>query len=160
MPNEASCRDIGCARTIEPPQLSSLAGTEDLSVFRKHLLSQYVSLCHLIIILVIVASRGKREQGSDPPAHRILARCSLPGPPPYPEVDSSMQEPINEIKVSISQLWRNNSEGRRLEAERTSAKFISSGPGVLRSGRTSLFHPEPLNKASAGLILFSVGYLF
>lgn len=160
MPNEASCRDIGCTRTIEPPQLSSLAGTEDLSVFRKHLLSQYVSLCHLIIILVIVASRGKREQGSDPPAHRILARCSLPGPPPYPEVDSSMQEPINEIKVSISQLWRNNSEGRRLEAERTSAKFISSGPGVLRSGRTSLFHPEPLNKASAGLILFSVGYLF
>lgn len=71
-----------------------------------------------------------------------------------------MQEPINEIKVSISQLWCNNSEGRRLEAERTSAKFISSGPGVLRPGRTSLFHPEPLNKASARLILFSVGYLF
>lgn len=96
----------------------------------------------------------------DPPAHRILARCSLPGPPPYPEVDSSIQEPINEIKVSISQLWRNNSEGRRLEAERTSAKFISSGPGVLRPGHTSLFHPEPLNKASARLILFSVRVSF
>lgn len=61
MPNEASCKDIGCARTTEPPQLSSLAGTEDFSVFCKHLLSQYVSLCHLIIVLVIMASRGENR---------------------------------------------------------------------------------------------------
>lgn len=59
MPNEASCEDIGCACMIEPQQLSSLAGTVDLSEFRKHLLSQYVSLCHLIIVLVIEASRGR-----------------------------------------------------------------------------------------------------
>lgn len=83
------------------------------------------------------------------PAHRILAFCSLPGPPPYPEVDSSMQGPINEIKVSISQLWRNNLEGRRLEAERTSAKFISSGPGALRLLHV-IPHKESLNK---GLLL-------
>ncbi|XDV46158.1 hypothetical protein PO909_014101, partial [Leuciscus waleckii] len=88
--------------------------------------------------------------GSDPPAHRILARCSLPGPPPYPEVDSSIQEPINEIKVSISQLWRNNSEGRRLEAERTSAKFISSGPGVLRPGLVHSVCAVPLAETARG----------
>lgn len=60
-----------------------------------------------------------------------------------------MQGPINEIKVSISQLWRNNLEGRRLEAERTSAKFISSGPGALRLLHV-IPHKESLNK---GLLL-------
>lgn len=78
--------------------------------------------------------------------HRMLPPCSLSGPPSYPEVASSMQEPINEIKVSISQLRHNNSEGRRLEAECTSAKFISSGPGVC-IWHTSLSGPEPLHKA-------------
>lgn len=78
--------------------------------------------------------------------HRMLPPCSLSGPPSYPEVASSMQEPINEIKVSISQLRHNNSEGRRLEAECTSAKFISSGPGAC-IWHTSLSGPEPLHKA-------------
>lgn len=77
--------------------------------------------------------------------HRMLPLCSLSGPPSYPEVAFSMQEPINEIKVSISQLRHNNSEGRRLEAECTSAKFISSGPGAC-IWHTSLFGPEPLHK--------------
>lgn len=40
------------------------------------------------------------------------------------------RSPINEIKVSISQLRHNNSEGRHLETEKTLAKFISSGPGA------------------------------
>ncbi|CAM4678095.1 unnamed protein product [Leuciscus chuanchicus] len=51
--------------------------------------------------------------GSDPPAHRILARCSLPGPPPYPEVDSSIQEPINEIKESFVLATRHSSTQSR-----------------------------------------------
>lgn len=79
--------------------------------------------------------------------HRMLPPCSLSGPPSYPEVASSTQEPINEIKVSISQLRHNNSEGRRLEAECTSAKFISSGPGAC-IWHTSLSGPEPLHKAN------------
>lgn len=60
------------------------------------------------------------------------------------------RSPINEIKVSISQLQHNNSEGRHLEAERTSAKFISSGPGAARLAHVTL-RPGSLNKGPSAL---------
>lgn len=98
----------------------------------KPLLSQYVLPDHFIIKGVIMSSAEDGARGPRPLPVVLRVRCAAPNQDhcPTQRLLYEHRSPINEIKVSISQLQHNNSEGRHLEAERTSAKFISSGPGA------------------------------
>lgn len=97
----------------------------------KPLLSQYVLPDHFIIKYIIVICRGQNWRPKALPV--VLDVDFLASAQDHCPTQRLLYEhriPINEIKVSISQLQHNNSEGRHLETERTSAKFISSGPGA------------------------------
>lgn len=144
-------------------------------VFLKLLLSHYVPYLHFIIILrITVWSGGRLWQGRGRGGLWLYLHWGSGGPAPWlllPQAPSSRtqrlglvffptQGPVNEIKVSISQLQHNNSEGRHLESEHTSAKFISSSPGArafwhtsVRSAKIRWIRPRPV-------ILFTTGYLF
>lgn len=97
----------------------------------KPLLSQYVLPDHFIIKCIIVICRGQNWRPKAlPVVLDVDFLASAQDHCPTQRLLYEHRSPINEIKVSISQLQHNNSEGRHLETERTSAKFISSGPGA------------------------------
>lgn len=97
----------------------------------KPLLSQYVPPDHFIIKRIIVIRRAQsRRPEALPGVLDVDFLASAQDHCPTQRLLYEHRSPINEIKVSISQLQHNNSEGRHLEPERTSAKFISSGPGA------------------------------
>lgn len=117
----------------------------------KPLLSQYVLPDHFIIKGVIMSSAEDGARGLRPYL-LSCAHCVVPNQDhcPTQRLLYEHRSPINEIKVSISQLQHNNSEGRHLEAERTSAKFISSGPGAERLAHVTP-RPDSLNKGPSAL---------
>ena len=96
----------------------------------KPLLSQYALPDHFIIKCIIVICRGQNRGPKAPIPGVLDFLASAQDHCPTQRLLYEHRSPINEIKVSISQLQHNNSEGRHLETERTSAKFISSGPGA------------------------------
>lgn len=97
----------------------------------KPLLSQYVLPDHFIIKCIIIICRGQNWRPKAlPGVLDVDFLASAQDHCPTQRLLYEHRSPINEIKVSISQLQHNNSEGRHLETERTSAKFISSGPGA------------------------------
>lgn len=94
-------------------------------------LSQCVLPDHFIIKYIIIICRGQnRRPKALPGVLDVDFLASAQDHCPTQRLLYEHRSPINEIKVSISQLQHNNSEGRHLETKRTSAKFISSSPGA------------------------------
>lgn len=117
----------------------------------KPLLRPYVLPDHFIIKCIIFICCGQKCRPQALPAVLdvdFLASAQDHGP--TQRLLYEHRSPINEIKVSISQLQHNNSEGRHLETESTSAKFISSGPGAERLAHVTP-HPGSLNKGPCAL---------
>lgn len=115
-------------------------------------LRQYALPDHFIIKYIIIICRGRdrRRPKALPAVLDVDFLASAQDHCPTQRLLYEHRSPINEIKVSISQLQHNNSEGRHLETKRTSAKFISSSPGASRLAHVTL-HPDSLNKGPSAL---------
>lgn len=106
-------------------------GFEYCSMLLKPLLSQCVLPDHFSIKhIIIIRRRQSWRPKALPGVLDVDFSASAQDHCPTQRLLYEHRSPINEIKVSISQLRHNNSEGRHLETKRTSAKFISSSPGA------------------------------